>query len=109
VDESYRARLNGFIEKLVSEGSQLFVVCPMVEENEESELDLKSAEELAKALQQRFPTLRVACVHEKMKAKEKDAVMSAFVSGEPNILVSTTDSEHAVDLPNAALMIVENA
>ena len=109
VDESYRERLNGFIEKLVSEGRQVFVVCPMVEENEESDLELKSAEEHAKALQQRFPELRVACVHGKMKAKEKDTVMASFVSGETDILVSTTVIEVGVDVPNAALMVVENA
>ena len=109
VDESYRARLYGFIEKLTAEGRQVFVVCPMVEENEESDLNLKSAEEHAKDLQQRFPQLRVACVHGKMKARDKDAVMADFVSGETDILVSTTVIEVGVDVPNAALMIVENA
>ena len=109
VDESYRARLNGFIRKLTGEGRQVFVVCPMVEENEESTLKLKSAEEHAKALAAEFPELTVACVHGRMKAKEKDAVMAAFVSGETNILVSTTVIEVGVDVPNAALMIIENA
>ena len=109
VDESYRARLNGFIRKLVGEGRQVFVVCPMVEENEELAIPLKSAEEHAKELQQTFPELRVACVHGRMKAKEKDAVMAAFVANETQILVSTTVIEVGVDVPNAALMIVENA
>ena len=109
VDESYRARLNGFIRKLTGEGRQVFVVCPMVEENEELAVPLKSAEEHAKELQQSFPELRVACVHGRMKAKEKDAVMAAFVAGETQILVSTTVIEVGVDVPNAALMIVENA
>lgn len=109
VDESYRARLNGFIRKLVGEGRQVFVVCPMVEENEELAVPLKSAEEHAHTLQETFPELRVGCVHGKMKPKDKDAVMSAFVSGETQILVATTVIEVGVDVPNAALMIVENA
>ncbi len=109
VDESYRARLNGFIRKLVGEGRQVFVVCPMVEENEELAVPLKSAEEHAAALQKEFPDLRVACVHGKMKPKDKDAVMRAFAAGEADILVSTTVIEVGVDVPNAALMVVENA
>lgn len=109
VDESYRERLNGFIEKLVSQGRQVFVVCPMVEENEELDLELKSAAEHAQELALRFPKRKVACIHGRMKAKEKEAVMSAVVRGETDILVSTTVIEVGVDVPNAALMIVENA
>ena len=109
VNESYRARLNGFIRKLVGEGRQVFVVCPMVEENEELSEPIKSAEEHAAALTGEFPDLRVACVHGKMKAKDKDTVMAAFVAGETDILVSTTVIEVGVDVPNAALMVVENA
>ena len=81
----------------------------MVEENEELPENLKSAEEHAKTLQQLFPDLHVACVHGRMKPKDKDAVMAAFVSGEAQILVATTVIEVGVDVPNAALMIVENA
>ncbi len=109
VDESYRERLNGFIRKLAGEGRQVFVVCPMVEENEELPEKLKSAEEHAEALRQTFPELRVGCVHGRMKPKDKDAVMAAFAAGETDILVSTTVIEVGVDVPNAALMIVENA
>ena len=109
VDESYRERLNGFIAKLVGEGRQAFVVCPMVEENEEYDPDLKSATEHAAALQKTFPALRVGCIHGRMRPKEKDAVMSAVVAGEIDILVSTTVIEVGVDVPNAALMVVENA
>ncbi|MCR5663679.1 MAG: ATP-dependent DNA helicase RecG [Oscillospiraceae bacterium] len=109
VDESYRERLNGFIRKLVGEGRQVFVVCPMVEENEELPLNLKSAEEHAETLRRTFPDLRVACVHGKLKPKDKDRVMSAFAAGEADILVATTVIEVGVDVPNAALMIVENA
>ena len=67
VDESYRQRLNGFIRKLVGEGRQVFVVCPMVEENEELPIKLKSAQEHAAELAALFPDLTVACIHGKMK------------------------------------------
>ena len=109
VDESYRARLNGFIRKLAGEGRQVFVVCPMVEENDELPQKLKSAEEHAEELRREFPELRVACVHGKMKAKDKDAVMASMVAGETDILVATTVIEVGVDVPNAALIVVENA
>ena len=109
VDESYRARLNGFIRKQVLEGRQVFVVCPMVEENEELNIKLKSAQEHAAQLSNLFPDLKVACVHGKMKAKDKDAAMSDFVSGDTDILVATTVIEVGVDVPNASLMVVENA
>lgn len=109
VDETYRQRLYGFIDKLVKEGRQVFVVCPMVEENEEFDPSLKSAVEHAQALKAAFPAFRVECIHGKMKPKEKDAIMSDVVSGKVDILVSTTVIEVGVDVPNAALMIVENA
>ena len=109
VTESYRARLNGFIRKQVEEGHQVFVVCPKVEDGEEGESRLKSASEHAEELQRLFPDLTVACVHGRMKPKEKEAVMAAFAAGETNILVSTTVVEVGVDVPNATLMVVENA
>ena len=109
VDESYRARLNGFIRRLTGEGRQVFVVCPMVEENDELPVKLKSAQEHAKELAAVFPDLRVGCVHGRMKAKDKDAVMGAFAAGKLDILVATTVIEVGVDVPNAALMIIENA
>ena len=109
VDESYRARLNGFIRRLTGEGRQVFVVCPMVEESDTLPVPLKSAEEHAQELQRQFPELRVACVHGRMKARDKERVMAQFAAGETDILVSTTVIEVGVDVPNAALMIVENA
>ena len=109
VDESYRERLNGFIEKLVKQGRQVFVVCPMVEENEELSVPLKSAEEHTQALRERFPELAIGCVHGRMKPKEKDAVMAAFAAGDTQILVATTVIEVGVDVPNAALIVIENA
>ena len=109
VTESYRTRLNGFIRKLVSEGRQVFVVCPMIEESEELPPNVRSAQEHAAELQRVFPDLRVACVHGKLKAKDKNEIMSGFVAGDIDILVSTTVIEVGVDVPNAALMIIENA
>ena len=87
----------------------MFVVCPMIEENEELPPNVKSAQEHAAELQKYFPDLRVACVHGKLRAKEKNDIMSTFVAGDIDILVSTTVIEVGVDVPNAALMIVENA
>lgn len=108
VGEALRLRLNGFIRKLVGEGRQVFVVCPMIEENEELG-ELRSAQEHAQELQRYFSDMKVACIHGKMKAGEKNEIMSSFLSGETDILVSTTVIEVGVDVPNAALMIIENA
>ncbi len=108
VGESYRARINAFIRKQVAEGHQCFVVCPAVEENEE--LGLKSAESWAQTLQQTvFPDLRVMLLHGQMKGAQKEAVMSAFAAGEGDILVATTVIEVGVDVPNATLMVIEDA
>ncbi len=110
VDSRYRERLNGFIRRQAENGNQVYVVCPAVEESEnESMLSLKSAERTAEELQAALPELRIACVHGRMKPKEKDAVMDGFTRGETDVLVSTTVIEVGVDVPNATLMIVENA
>jgi len=108
VDESYRARINAFIRKHVSQGHQCYVVCPAVEENET--MNLKSAEVWAETLQQAvFPDLRVALLHGQMKGTEKEEVMGAFAAGNADILVATTVIEVGVDVPNATLMVVEDA
>ena len=108
VGESYRARINAFIRKQVAEGHQCFVVCPAVEENED--LGIKSAETWAETLQKTvFPDLRVMLLHGQMKGSEKDAVMSAFAKGEADVLVATTVIEVGVDVPNATLMVIEDA
>lgn len=111
VNESYRERLNRFIRKLTAEGRQVFVVCPKVEESEDEAQnhDLKSAEEHAKTLAAEFPELKVSCIHGKMKPKDKDSIMAAFLARESSILVSTTVIEVGVDVPNASLIIIENA
>ena len=108
VNESYRARINAFLRKQASEGHQCFVVCPAVEENEE--LGIKSAEVWAETLQKTvFPDLRVLLLHGQMKGSEKEAVMAAFAAGEGDILVATTVIEVGVDVPNATLMVIEDA
>ena len=110
VDERYRARLNGFIRKQVAEGHQVFIVCPLVGDGDDLPDERKAVTAYAKALQEEtFPDLRIAVLHGKMKAKEKEAVMAAFAAGETDILVSTTVVEVGVDVPNATLMVVENA
>ena len=108
VTESYRPRINAFIRKQVAEGHQCFVVCPAVEENEE--LNIKSAELWADTLQTSvFPDLKVSLLHGKMKGAEKEAIMNAFARGESHILVATTVIEVGVDVPNATLMVIEDA
>ena len=110
VPGSYHPRVYNFIRKLAAEGRQAYIVCPMVEGNEEQPDERKAVTEYAKKLQAEvFPDLKVAFVHGKMKPKEKDAVMTAFAAHETDVLVSTTVIEVGVDVPNAALMIVENA
>jgi len=110
VGERHRKRVYDFVEKLVGEGRQVYIICPMVEEGEIPDEGLKSAREYHKKLQTEiFPGLRVALVHGKMPAKEKDAAMAAFTGGEADILVATTVVEVGVDVPNAALIVIENA
>ena len=108
MNESYRARINAFIRKQVAEGHQCFVVCPAVEENEE--LGIKAATVWADTLRQTvFPDLRIALIHGQMKGAEKEAVMASFARGEADVLVATTVIEVGVDVPNATLMVVEDA
>ena len=108
VDESYRARINAFIRKHVDQGHQCFVVCPAVEEAEG--MDLKAAETWAETLQKTvFPDLRVALLHGQMKGGEKEEIMTAFAQGNADILVATTVIEVGVDVPNATLMVIEDA
>ncbi|MBE6598097.1 MAG: ATP-dependent DNA helicase RecG [Ruminococcaceae bacterium] len=132
VDEGYRERLNGFIKKQVDEGHQVYIVCPTVEEKKKSpetedaeemanvvfgdifsaEGDLpplKAAETYAVELAEKLPELNIAFVHGKMKNTAKDRVMREFSSGNVDVLVSTTVIEVGVNVPNATLMIVENA
>ena len=108
VGESYRPRINAFIRKQVAQGHQCYIVCPAVEENEE--LNLKAATVWAETLQKTvFPDLTVALLHGQMKGAEKEAVMADFAAGKAHILVATTVIEVGVDVPNATLMVIEDA
>ena len=130
VDESYRDRLNGFIRKQAEEGHRTYIVCPAIESAEkdedgspsesivgldyragqESQPELKNAVEYAEELRTCvFPDLRVELMHGRMKSAEKDEVMSRFAAGDIDVLVSTTVIEVGVNVPEATLMVVENA
>ena len=110
VPSSYHERIYAFLRKLVAEGRQAYIVCPMVSENDELPDERKAVTAYAEMLQKEvFPDLRIAPIHGKMKPKEKDAVMRAFAAHEIDVLVSTTVIEVGVDVPNAALMLIENA
>ncbi len=135
VDERYRPRLNAFIRKQADEGHQVYVVCPAVDEAEEdpytkaydgnnpdemtnvplipnwrdTSVPLKAATAFAEVLAEALPDLKVGYVHGKQKNAEREAVMGAFAAGELDVLVSTTVIEVGVNVPNATLMIVENA
>lgn len=108
VRKDLEPRINAFIAKQVDSGRQCYIVCPLVEENEE--MDLKSCVELVQNYQENiFPNYRVECIHGKMKPKEKDDIMERFTKGEIDILVSTTVIEVGVNVPNANIMVIENA
>ncbi len=107
VDSRYHERIYKFIRDAVDNGSQAYIVCSLVDEGES---DLISAKEYAERLSQTaFSGYNLALLHGKMKAKDKDKVMSAFASGDVDILVSTTVVEVGVDVPNATIMLIENA
>jgi len=108
VDNSMRERINGFIKKEILEGRQAYIVCPLVDESDEIEAKSprKTAEKIAK---EDFKDFRVGLLHGKMPANEKEEVMQQFLDGEIDILVSTTVIEVGVNVPNATLMVVENA
>ena len=119
VHEDKRQRMYNFVRKLVGEGRQAYIICPAVEDRTAQEgaegepvpfADLKAVKSYAQHLQDEvFPDLRLALLHGKMRPNEKDAVMAAFAAGDVDVLVSTTVVEVGVDVPNAALIIVENA
>ena len=124
VDEDYRARLYAFMEKQAALGGQIYVVCPAIERKEATLEDgliayslfdedppsaLKNATDVASDIARCCPSLSVGCLHGKMKSKEKDEVMGAFARGEIDVLVSTTVIEVGVNVPNASLMVIEDA
>ncbi|MBR3844805.1 MAG: ATP-dependent DNA helicase RecG, partial [Clostridia bacterium] len=108
VPSSYRPRIYEYIRKYLQKGQQAYVVCPLVEEGEET-TDLVSAEEYQKQLQGVFQEYTVGLLHGKMKPKDKEKVMGEFAGGQIHVLVATTVVEVGVDVPNANIMVVENA
>ncbi len=108
VTKSMTERVNNFIKKQITEGRQAYIVCPLVEENEE--IDANSVMELAEEYKEKvFKEYRVEYIHGKMKPKEKDEIMQKFKNGEIDILISTTVIEVGVNVPNSSIMVVENA
>ena len=129
VGEEYRTRLNDFIKKQVALGGQCYIICPSIEGDdaessgsalvphgiehtglvEGEALKLKNTVAYTEELKCALPSLKVECLHGRMKNQEKDEIMKAFAAGEIDVLVSTTVIEVGVNVPNASLMIVENA
>ena len=106
VGQNMRQRIIAFMDKQITEGGQVYVVCPLIEENDS---DLTSAEQYARDLQKALPRRRIALLHGRMKSTEKETIMRAFAERTYDILVATTVIEVGVDVPNANLMVVENA
>ena len=108
VRKNMEERVNNFVKQQIEEGRQAYIVCPLVEEDEES--DLKAVTSLAEKYKKEiFSNYKVEYLHGKMKPKEKDQIMNEFKDGNIDILISTTVIEVGVNVPNASLMIVENA
>lgn len=108
VGKNMTDRVNSFIKKQIDEGRQAYVVCPLVEENEE--MDLKSVEKLYETYSKEiFPQYKVEYIHGKMRPKDKDSIMERFKNKEIDILISTTVIEVGVDVPNSNIMVIENA
>lgn len=108
IDSNIRKRAYNYIRDHLDQGRQGYIVCPMVEENET--VDLASAVKYYEDISENdFKNYKVGLLHGKMKPKEKDAVMKAFSEGEIQLLVSTTVIEVGIDVPNAVIMLIENA
>ncbi|MBQ9413806.1 MAG: ATP-dependent DNA helicase RecG [Clostridia bacterium] len=110
VGSDKRERVYGYIEKFLNSGKQAYIVCPLIEESDDTPEGLLSAQEYYERLQQtRLGRFRIGLLHGKMKGADKDAVMTAFQAHEIDLLVSTTVIEVGVDVPNASVMLIENA
>jgi ATP-dependent DNA helicase RecG len=105
--DSNRLMINGFIKKQIEEGRQIYIVYPLIEESEK--LDLKHLMDGYESIARAFPEVPISIVHGRMKPKDKDYEMGRFVKGETKIMVATTVIEVGVDVPNASVMIIENA
>ena len=108
VTSAYRERIYHFIKKHADMGLQCYIICPMIEENEK--IEVQAVLSYTEALQEgTLKGYRVTCVHGKMKAKEKQNIMEQFSKGEIDVLVSTTVIEVGINVPNAVIMLIENA
>ncbi|MBP5426726.1 MAG: ATP-dependent DNA helicase RecG [Clostridiales bacterium] len=108
ISDDKRERMNNFIREKVKEGRQVYIVCPLVDDSEKQ--DLESAKGLSKRLMEHdFRDLSIALIHGKMRANEKSEIMQRFKDGDIDILVSTTVIEVGVNVPNASIMVIENA
>lgn len=107
VDESYRENAYRFIEKETAAGRQAYVICPLVEES--GGMEAENVTDYSNTLKERFPQLHIGCLHGKMKAEMKNAVMTEFAEGNINVLVSTTVVEVGVNVANATVILIENA
>jgi ATP-dependent DNA helicase RecG len=105
--DSHRLEVNGFLRKEIQAGRQVYIVYPLIDESEK--LDLKHLMDGYESICRAFPDLAVSIVHGKMKTEAKDFEMARFVKGETNIMVATTVIEVGVDVPNASVMVIENA
>ncbi len=106
-DEKAREKIYDFVYEQVKQGRQAYVVAPLIEESEN--IECRSAEELYEELCTKYPRLKIGLVHGGMKQQQKDEVMTAFAGGSIDILVSTVVIEVGIDVPNAAVMVVENS
>ncbi|MBE6904023.1 MAG: ATP-dependent DNA helicase RecG [Ruminococcaceae bacterium] len=106
-DESYRQRLNGYIKDQCTQGRQVYIVCPLVEQNDKTEL--KAVDSYFENLKDNFPEISCGFVHGRLKPSEKEKIMQSFAKGETKILLATTVIEVGIDVPNATLMVIENA
>lgn len=105
--DANRLKLNGFLRKEIEKGRQVYVVYPLIEESEK--LDLKDLMDGYESIARAFPEFPISIVHGKMKAADKDFEMARFVKGETKIMVATTVIEVGVNVPNASVMVIENA
>ena len=105
--ENRRSKMYDFVEKELKKGGQCYVVTPLIEESDE--LDIKSAEEVHKELSQRFSNYSVQLLHGGMRSEEKESIMTAFQNGDIDVMVATVVIEVGINVPNATVMVVENA
>ena len=105
--EKHRLRVFGFLKEQLALGRQVYIVYPLIEESEK--LDLKHLEDGYEAIRRAFPEVPLSCVHGRMKPADKDYEMQLFVQGKTKIMVATTVIEVGVNVPNASVMVIENA